>query len=68
MNYMSTKKLFINLCSQKKSKNCPQQAPMADGYNLSYSGGKDREDCSSKTVWANILQDSILKISSKKTS
>jgi hypothetical protein len=52
----------------KKSTNCPQQAPTAYAYNRSYSGGKDQEDCSSKTVWANILQDPILKISSKKTS
>jgi hypothetical protein len=35
-------------------------------YNPSYSGGRDQEDCGSKPVWANGLQDPILKNPSQK--
>jgi hypothetical protein len=35
---------------------------MAHASNLSYSGGRDQEDWSSKPDWANSLWDSISKI------
>jgi hypothetical protein len=31
--------------------------PVAHACNPSYSGGRDQEDLSSKTAWANSLQD-----------
>jgi hypothetical protein len=34
---------------------------MAHAYNLSYSGGRDQEDCSLKPTWANSSQDPISK-------
>jgi hypothetical protein len=37
------------------------QVLVAFAYNLSYSGGRDQEDCGSKPAWANSWQDPILK-------
>jgi hypothetical protein len=34
---------------------------VAHTYNPSYSGGRDQEDRSSKTAWANSSRDPILK-------
>jgi hypothetical protein len=34
---------------------------VAHAYNPSYSGGREREDCSSKPAWANSSRDPILK-------
>jgi hypothetical protein len=36
-------------------------APVAHTCNLSYSGGRDQEDRSSKPIWANSLRDPIWK-------
>jgi hypothetical protein len=36
-------------------------APVAHTHNPSYSGGRDQEDCNSKTAWANSSQDLVLK-------
>jgi hypothetical protein len=37
------------------------QAPVVLAYNLSYSGGRDQEDYSSKPAWVNSSQDPISK-------
>jgi hypothetical protein len=34
----------------------------AHACNPSYSGGREQENCSSKSTWANGLQDHISKI------
>jgi hypothetical protein len=34
---------------------------VAHTYNPSYSGGKDQEDCGSKSAWVSSSQDPILK-------
>jgi hypothetical protein len=34
---------------------------VAHAHNLSYSGDRDQEDCSSKPAWANNLRDPISK-------
>jgi hypothetical protein len=42
------------------------QAPVAHGYNTSYSGGSNQEDCSSKSNWANSLRESNTKYLTQK--
>jgi hypothetical protein len=37
------------------------QAPMTHTCNPSYSGGRDQEECSSKSAWANSFPDPISK-------
>jgi hypothetical protein len=43
-------------------------APVAHSCNLSYSGGRDQEDCSLKPAQANSLQDPISKKPKTKTA
>jgi hypothetical protein len=39
---------------------------LAHTYNLSYSAGRDQEDCGLKSAGANSMQDPILKNPSQK--
>jgi hypothetical protein len=46
----------------------PSWVPVAHAYNPSYSGGRDREDYSSKPAWVNSSEDLISKnLSQRKT-
>jgi hypothetical protein len=45
-----------------------EPAPVAHAYNLSYSGGRDQEDHSSKPAWTNGSQDHISKNPSQKST
>jgi hypothetical protein len=38
-----------------------RQAPVAHPCNPSYSGGRDQEDCGSRSAWANSSRDPISK-------
>jgi hypothetical protein len=40
--------------------------PVAQAYNPSYLGGRDQEDHSSETSWANSLENPILKVHNTK--
>jgi hypothetical protein len=48
------------------SKVIPSQPPVAHTYNPRYSGDSDQEDHCLKPVWANSLQDPVLKNPSQK--
>jgi hypothetical protein len=44
------------------------QELVAHAYNPSYSGGRDQEDCGSKTVQANSLRETLSLKKKKKPS
>jgi hypothetical protein len=51
---------------ERKEKNFAS-CQVAHAYNLSYSGGRDQEDSSSKPAWANSSMRSNLKKKKKST-
>jgi hypothetical protein len=54
MGKKMTQALYAHMNNKKiKNNNCNGQAPVAQAYNPSYSGGRDQEDHSSKPAQAN---------------